>query len=136
KLAALEELRSGHLAGAVLEGRDSTPWRRTQFLAIRAELAEGWQPRNGAERQLIDMMALAQAAMFLWQQRLADAPYGLGEQAGAMVDRFSRMFVRLLRALRDLRRYAGPVIVKSAGQVNVGGQQVNVSPAPKAAKAG
>ena len=44
-----------------------------------------------------------------------------------MVDRFHRMFVRSLRALRDLRRYNSNVIVQQAGQVNVGSQQVNVS---------
>ena len=49
------------------------------------------------------------------------------EEAAAMADRFHRMFLRTLRALRDLRRYGGPVIVQQAGQVNVGGQQVNVA---------
>ena len=46
------------------------------------------------------------------------------EQAAAMADRFSRMF---LRALRDLRRYAPAVIVQNAGQVNVAGKQINVA---------
>jgi hypothetical protein len=39
------------------------------------------------------------------------------------------MFLRILRQMRDLRRYASPVIVQNAGQVNIaadGGQQVNV----------
>jgi hypothetical protein len=49
------------------------------------------------------------------------------EQWAATVDRLNRIFLRTLRALRDLRRYAGPVIVQNAEQVNVGGQQVNVS---------
>jgi hypothetical protein len=44
-----------------------------------------------------------------------------------MSKRFHRMFLRTLHALRDLRRYAGPVIVQQAGQVNVGSQQVNVA---------
>src|SRR5262249_16420155 len=61
----------GLLAAAALEGRDSTPWRRAVFLAVRAELAEGWQPRNAVERQLIDQMAQAQAALFFWHERLA-----------------------------------------------------------------
>ena len=47
-------------------------------------------------------------------------------QSAAMADRFHRMFMRTLRALRDLRRYSPAVIVQNAGQVNVGGQQVNV----------
>jgi hypothetical protein len=38
--------------------------------------------------------------------------------------------MRTLRQMRDLRRYAPPVIVNNGGQVNVaanGGQQVNVA---------
>jgi hypothetical protein len=49
------------------------------------------------------------------------------EQAACMIDRFNKIFLRTLRALRDLRRYAPAVIVQNAGQVNVGGQQVNVA---------
>ena len=49
------------------------------------------------------------------------------DQCAAMTDRFNRIFMRALRQLRDLRRYAPQVVVKSAGQVNVGGQQVNVA---------
>jgi hypothetical protein len=37
------------------------------------------------------------------------------------------MFLRTLRALQELRRYAPTVVVQSAGQVNVGAQQVNVA---------
>ena len=41
-------------------------------------------------------------------------------------ERFQRMFMRSLRALRDLRRYAGPVTIHNAGPLSVGGnQQVN-----------
>jgi hypothetical protein len=44
-----------------------------------------------------------------------------------MAERYHGRFLRTLKALRDLRRYAPTVIVKRAGQVNVGGQQVNVA---------
>lgn len=47
-------------------------------------------------------------------------------EASGMVDRFNRVFLRTLRQLRDLRRYS-PVVINNPGQVNVGGQQVNVS---------
>jgi hypothetical protein len=40
-----------------------------------------------------------------------------------MVDRFNRIFLRTLRALRDLRKHAPTVVVQNAGQVNVGEQQ-------------
>ncbi len=49
-----------------------------------------------------------------------------------MADRFNRLFLRTLRALRDLRRYAPSVTVQHAGQVNIGGQQVNVAGEVKA----
>ena len=52
--------------------------------------------------------------------------------AAAMHDRWSKTFVRTLRALRDLRRYQ--VVIQNApgGQVNVGAQQVNVQQVPGA----
>ena len=49
------------------------------------------------------------------------------EHATAMVDRWNRMFLRNLRALRDMGRYAPAVTIQNAGQVNVGQQQVNVA---------
>ncbi len=45
-----------------------------------------------------------------------------------MVFRFQNQFVKLLRALRDLRRHAPSLVIQNAGQVNVGQQQVNVGP--------
>jgi hypothetical protein len=151
KQAALQELQSGHRASRVMEGFNSDPWERAQFIALRRELINAWQPRNGIERQLIDTMAQAQTAIFFWQERLTlrasldpmqeklDIKKHRGwnpprvseaealEQAAAMVDRFNKIFLRTLRALRDLRRYAATVVVQNAGQVNVGGQQVNVA---------
>jgi hypothetical protein len=151
KAQALEELRSGHRSAKALQPVANAPWQRAQFLALRHELAEEWQPRNGIERQLIDTMAMAQSSYFEWLTTLAcrtsrdsvslkkldeEAPWmpprmsdaAAVEQAAAMMDRFNKIFLRSLRALRDLRRYNRPVIVQNAGQVNVGGQQVNVSP--------
>lgn len=148
---ARDELRSGHRAAKAMEGYYSHPWRRAQFLAVREDLAEAWRPRNGVELQLIDTMAQAQTAILFWQEQLTDysrmevntrqrdvkesgrwSPPRVSEaqaieQAAAMVDRFNKIFLRTLRALRDLRRYAPAVIVQNAGQVNVGGQQVNVA---------
>lgn len=51
------------------------------------------------------------------------------EHAVQMADRFNRIYMRTLRQLRDLRRYA-PVTINNANQVNIaadGGQQVNVA---------
>jgi hypothetical protein len=48
-----------------------------------------------------------------------------------MVERFSKMFARALRALWDLRKAPLAVLVQNVGgQVNVGEQQVNVAPRP------
>jgi hypothetical protein len=55
-----------------------------------------------------------------------------------MADRFNRMFLRVLRQMRDLRRYSSPVVIQNAEQVNVaadGGQQVNVQKKQKRKKA-
>jgi hypothetical protein len=110
-------------------GNHSRPFQLARFLAIREELAEALQPRNGVERQLIDMMAQAQAALFFWQERLAACVdlHDTGEEAGAMVDRSHKMFLLTLRAFQDLRKAPPAVFVQNAGQVNVGHQQVNVS---------
>jgi hypothetical protein len=147
--AALDELQTGHRAAVAVEPHDSTPWQRARFQALRHDLMEQWQPRGGVERQLIDTLAQAQTAWMYWMdllahrttlepgpaKRLAEAGFWEAprvsdaealEQAAAMAERFNRIFLRTLRALRDLRRYAPAVIVQNAGQVNVAGQQVNV----------
>jgi hypothetical protein len=54
-----------------------------------------------------------------------------------MADRFNRMFLRVLRQMRDLRRYNVPVIINNPEQVNVatdGGQQVTVQEKRRAKK--
>ena len=127
------------------------PGERAQFLAIRQGFIEEWQPRGGLEQALIDSLAQAYASYLFWMERLhvtatTEAerhkhqlkttgrweaprvePAAWIEEAAGMADRFNRLFLRTLRQLRDLRRYApAPVVVQSAGQVNIGGQQVNV----------
>jgi hypothetical protein len=149
KHAALMELRSGHRAAKTMDGLDGDCWQRAQFLAVRHDLAEAWQPRTGVERQLIDLMTQARVAVFQWMEKLARrssvASMNLPddgmwktpsmsdaeavEQAAAMVDRFNKMFLRTLKALLDLRRVVPAVVVQNAGQVNVAGQQVNVAAA-------
>jgi hypothetical protein len=151
KEAALDELASGGRAARSMVPYHESPWQRAKACALFTELASEWQPRNGVERQLIYMMAQAQAAYMHWletlntyanqesvcdsrrkreesqwqarRQRDADAM----EQAAAMADRFNKIFLRTLRALRDLRRQSPPVILQSGGQLNVAQQQVNVA---------
>ena len=59
-------------------------------------------------------------------ERRVYAPAAL-DQAAAMADRWQRAFLRDLRALRDLRRYAPAVVVHGSAQINVAERQVNVS---------
>jgi hypothetical protein len=147
KAEVLDELRSGHRAAKTMEGDGSHCWTRAQFLAVRRDLMEAWQPGNGVERQLIDMMAQAQTAQLHWleiltlrssagsqRQRatgrwepLTVSDAEATEQAAAMADRFNGIFLRTLRALCNLRKVPSAVVVQNAGQVNVGTQQVNVA---------
>jgi hypothetical protein len=150
KQAAADELRSGHRAAEAVEANGIRPWERAQFLSLRDSLANEWEPQNGIEWMLIDSLAQAYSSQLLWQQRVTlwstlepesehctlkedgqwrpprvDVSDAI-EEAAKMVDRFNRMALRTLRALRDLRRYTPNVIVQNAEQINVGEQQVNV----------
>jgi hypothetical protein len=155
KTEAAEAVRSGVVAADAVESSwTGTPWQRAQFLAIRAEFARDWQPRGGIEQTLVDQMAQAYTLQLQWTARLVQRSDGAAvetptkydggrwqpprvseaeavQEAAGMVDRWNRMFLRNLRALRDMRRLLpGPVIVNNAGQVNIaaeGGQQVNVA---------
>jgi hypothetical protein len=149
KQAARSEVASGHRAARSLEGFDSHCWSRAQFLAVRAELKAAWRPRNAAEQLLIDQMAQWQT--LAWQQLERFAGYAGMEPARAgrpeklngelelpslshaeavaraadQAERFHHMYLRTLRALQAMRRRP-PVIVRSAEQVNIGHQQVNL----------
>ena len=52
------------------------------------------------------------------------------EQAVAMAERWNKTGLRVLRALRDFRRYSPSVIVNNGGQVNLANQQVNQQVSP------
>jgi hypothetical protein len=150
KEAARGEIRTGHRVARSLESASSTCWGRARLLAISAELSDAWRPRDALEQMLIDQLAVYQSLVWEWQwvsclyadladlrekrpaaRPAADEPVRLTalqamEKAAAMADRFQGLFLRTLRALQGLRR-AGPVVVRRAGQVNVGQQQVNVT---------
>lgn len=134
-----------------------TPWIRAQFLAIRNGFADEWQPKGAIELALIDMMAQAYSEYQYWceethrrsttemkylskrEEELYQREQGHWlpprvaehtaiEHAMQMMDRYNRLFLRTLRQLRDLRRYAAPVTINNPQQVNIaadGGQQVN-----------
>ena len=48
-----------------------------------------------------------------------------GPEPGALPVELQGMFLRSLRALRDLRRYVHKITIHNEGQVNIGQNQVN-----------
>lgn len=135
-----------------------SPFERAQFSVIREGFKNDWQPRGAVESGLVDMLAQTYVSWQYWLSRsfsIANNEATVSEQtaktrrpyddAGSwqpmrlsyaeqleramqMADRFQRMYLRTLRQMRDLRRYASSVVIQNAGQVNVaadGGQQLN-----------
>lgn len=149
KQAARDELTSGFRT-ADIAGESLKPYDRARFIALHEQLVEGWQPRNGVEHSLVDMLAQAYSLYQYWTQIAHARAVGTAEetreedrrtgywprpkqdaadaieQAQRLADGYHRQYMRTLRQMRDLRRYAPQVIVNNGGQVNVGGQQVNV----------
>jgi hypothetical protein len=149
--AACDELEIGRRAAQV--GDHTGPWALAQFLAIRDAFADQWKPQGGIESALIDMLTIAFSLQMYWSTIAHDratrshdsqreilrrfendgwkSPFKSEaeavEQAYRLADGYNRQFLRVLRQMRDLRRYAPPVIVNNGGQVNVGNQQVNVN---------
>ena len=62
-----------------------------------------------------------------------DQVKALQTQLLPVIDRFNVMFLRNLRALRELKQSPIQVNIQQAGQVNVGQQQVNVQGSDNAA---
>jgi hypothetical protein len=149
--AADDELESGK-RGAKVAGDNADPYALAQYLAIRDSFADQWKPQGGIEMAMIDQLTISFSLQMYWstvahdramrehdRQREAlkrfeaagwKSPYqseaDAVDQAHRLADGYNRQFLRVLRQLRDLRRYA-PIIVQNAQQVNVGNQQLNVS---------
>ncbi len=149
--AADDDLESGRRAAKVA-GDNTEPFAYAQFLAIRDAFADQWQPNGGIESAMIDMMTIAFSLQMYWstiahrrsieinnneeselsryQNKGWKSPYqyeaNAVEQAYKLADSYNRQFLRVLRQLRDLRRYAPVIIQNNGGQVNVGAQQVNL----------
>jgi hypothetical protein len=149
--AADDELESGK-RGARVAGENSEPYALARYLAIRDSFADQWKPQGGIESAMVEMLAISYSLQMYWsaiahdralrthdEQRQAlkryeaagwKSPYqseaDAVDQAHRLADGYNRQFLRVLRQLRDLRRYA-PVVIQNAHQVNVGTQQLNVS---------
>lgn len=151
--AARDDLESGERAADVVAGSITRPWIRARYLALRESFIADWQPTGSIELRLIEMLAHLYTEYEHWMelsvQRVAIEcqeerrqiemlgkwrPTGVNgdadaQQAAEMADRYNRLFLRTLRQLRDLRRYAVPVTINNPQQVNIaadGGQQTNV----------
>lgn len=144
------ELANGRRSAIAVEPLHSDPLDRARFLALRAALADGLQPRNRMEWVLIDGMAQAWSMNLHWlrkhtltehldaqglrrdvQRHSEWQPPRLGDaeavdRAAQMADRFQRQFLRLMKCFRDGRRLMTSLTVMG-GQVNVAEKQVNVS---------
>jgi hypothetical protein len=151
RVAADDELESGK-RGAKVAGDSANPSALAQYLAIRDSFADQWQPQGGIESAMIDMLTISFSLQMYWSglahdravrnhdaQREQEKRYEASgwkspyqseadavDQAHRLADGYNRQFLRVLRQLRDLRRYT-PVVIQNAQQVNVGNQQVNVS---------
>jgi hypothetical protein len=151
RVAADDEFECGR-RGAKVAGDNTNPYALAQYLAIRDSFADQWQAQGGIESAMIDMLTNAFSLQMYWSglahdraTRIYDgqreqlkrfeasgwkSPYQSDadaiEQAHRLADGYNRQFLRVLRQLRDLRRYT-PVVIQNAQQVNVGNQQLNVS---------
>jgi hypothetical protein len=149
---ARDELESGQRAALVATG-EQQPLARARFLVLREKYIREWEPRNVLENQMIDAICQAQTIREYWM-RLATSRVAVeceierywvevnGKRSEKRIDgsesardareeaeRWDRVFIRAVRALRDLRRYSMPVTINNPQQVNIavdGGQQVNV----------
>lgn len=132
---------------------NTSPLERARFFAVRDKFIDQWKPAGGIDAAMIDMLASAFSLYLHWTQiahkraietndsmrrelkryeeRGWKSPYQSTadaiEQAHKLADSYNRQFLRVLRQMRDLRRYTPPVIVNNGGQVNVANQQVNVT---------
>ncbi len=153
KRAACDDLESGERAADVVASSITRPWIRARYLVLRESFIADWQPTGSIETRLIEMMAQLYTAYEHWMELSVQRveieceeeriqiemrgkwrPVALNgdgdaQQAAEMADRYNRLFLRTLRQLRDLRRYAVPVTINNPQQVNIaadGGQQTNV----------
>jgi hypothetical protein len=144
--SAETEVLSGNAAARAMKHFGYRPIDRAVFLTLRDHLISEWEPRPGSELQIIDMMAQTLTLHGMWLSRHSGQSI-LGfersresgqmlpprvheadalEQSAMMVERYQKMYLRLVRTLKELRKGSPPVVVQNAEQVNVGQQQVNV----------
>lgn len=149
KAAALDDVISGHYA--LTKILHKTPYEHALYLAMRAAFSDQWRPQNAGEQLLVDQLAQMYCEYLFWLHRLeirtntdrevedgtvnstgrwkpaydhSTTPEWI-ETTSNMVERFHRLFLRTLRALRDLRRWNVNVNINNSGQVNIAQHQLN-----------
>lgn len=143
KQEARERIENGHY---LLDATEPNPQDRAHFLAIREAFTQQWQPQNAGEQLLVDTMAELFQQQQWWQNilnfrarfelenvrddsrkrgKLRASSVEIETHAAEMVDRFNKLFLRTMRALRDLRRWSSPVTINNPGQVNIAAAQMN-----------
>jgi hypothetical protein len=149
-----DEFICGDKAASILEATGEAPAERARFLTIRRRLIDEWNPSPGTEEILVDQIAQFQTLFERWirvhvEKMSAGDPFEaqvgtdrgrhLGQfyatvggleamqEALNMADRLQKAMLRTIRALKDLRKSSQQVVIQSAGQVNLGSQQVNLS---------
>ncbi|MEJ7839461.1 MAG: hypothetical protein WKF81_11635 [Thermomicrobiales bacterium] len=150
KAAAADELASGFRTAQALEWR-GRPWQRARFLAIRDSFRADTPPQTGIQSALLDTAAAAFSDYLEWSEQLSVltssevesersrlsrdgflTPPRLSmaeaiEQAAKAVDQAHARFLRTVKMLHELQRTTPSFFIGQAAQVNVGGQQVNVT---------
>src|SRR5262249_32474524 len=132
---AKDELESGMRAATVAVGIYHLPLDKARFIVLREKYIREWEPRNVLESQMIDAICQAQTIREYWltlatgrvaveceqeryyvmnrgqrSERYIDGSQSARE-AQEQAERWDRVYIRSIRALRDLRRYTAPVIV-------------------------
>jgi hypothetical protein len=148
---ARHELESGHRAAQALDWQ-RRPWARAGFLALRDSFRDGTPPATGIEAALIDLAAEAHGDYLELSQQLhrmlsaeveiqhddlgrdgrwrpthevTDAAIARVERRA---DRAHKRLLQTVKMLHDLRRASPTLYVGHDGQINVGQQQVNLTP--------
>ncbi|MEM8549673.1 MAG: hypothetical protein AAF970_06910 [Bacteroidota bacterium] len=134
-------------AGASISPADheESPWMQAARLAARERFVADWQPAGAVEASLLDILAQTLVQWQFWQglemkwgglhdsYRWSEEPephsgprmdYAEAcRHAANMAERAHRQLTRTIRAMRDLRRFAGSITIQNRGQVNIGAQQ-------------
>lgn len=152
---AADKQLAGDAAYDAIKTKNDSPYEKARFKALVADFSAAWQPRGGIEWSLIHQLAQSSVMYERWLKKHVDRMFFEGvddhdlkvrahvkgdrtwvvprvteaeaiEQAQVMADRFQKALLRIIRTLRDLRRYAPTVVIQNAEQVNLADQQINV----------